>query len=64
MSILNHQNGVIYSECACGCSGSFKVFDSDWNELAKFHHRKEEISDIKFSPSECPIVGRVVVRFD
>ena len=32
------------------------MFDRDWNELAKFHHRKEEISDIKFSPSKAPFL--------
>ena len=32
------------------------MFDRDWNELAKFHHRKEEISDIKFSPSKDPFL--------
>lgn len=33
-------------------SGSFKVFDADLKELATFHHRQEEISDVKFSPSK------------
>ena len=32
--------------------GSFSVADAEsMEELASFHHRKEEISDIKFSPS-------------
>lgn len=32
--------------------GSFEVFSFDsMNEIAAFHHRKEEISDIKFSPA-------------
>lgn len=34
-------------------SGSFVVVDSEsLEQLASFHHRKEEISDIKFSPSK------------
>ena len=33
--------------------GSFVVVDAEsLEQLAAFHHRKEEISDIKFSPSE------------
>lgn len=33
--------------------GSFKVLESDsFKEMASLHHRKEEISDIKFAPSE------------
>ena len=32
-------------------SGSFVVLNSEtMEEMASFHHRKEEISDIKFSP--------------
>ena len=31
--------------------GSFSVVDSDkFEEVASYHHRKEEIADIKFSP--------------
>lgn len=34
--------------------GSFKVVDAgSFKEMATIHHRKEEISDIKFAPSEC-----------
>ena len=34
--------------------GSFVVVDAEnLEQLATFHHRKEEISDIKFSPSGC-----------
>ena len=33
--------------------GSFSVLNSDkLDEIASFHHRKEEIADIKFSPGE------------
>ncbi len=33
--------------------GSFSVADAETLEqLAAFHHRKEELSDIKFSPSQ------------
>ena len=33
--------------------GSFKVLESDgFKEMAAVHHRKEEISDIKFAPSK------------
>ena len=33
--------------------GSFAVMESEgFKEMATVHHRKEEISDIKFSPSE------------
>lgn len=28
------------------------MFDAELKELAAFQHRKEEISDVKFSPSE------------
>ena len=45
-------------------SGSFKVFDADLKELATFHHRKEEISDVKFSPSRsilCLVAKYLVV---
>ena len=45
--------GITIYEILC-VTGSFKVFDTDWKELANFHHRKEEISDIKFSPSNFP----------
>ena len=37
--------------------GSFKVLESDsLKEMAAIHHRKEEISDIKFAPSESHFV--------
>ena len=33
--------------------GSFTVMESEsFKEMATLHHRKEEISDVKFSPSE------------
>ena len=33
--------------------GSFVVVDAEsLEQLAAYHHRKEEISDVKFSPSE------------
>lgn len=34
-------------------TGSFQVVDSTTlDDIVSFHHRKEEISDIKFSPGE------------
>ena len=34
-------------------TGSFQVVDSTTlDDIVGFHHRKEEISDIKFSPGE------------
>lgn len=36
--------------CGCG-TGSFSVVDSaTLEDIVSFHHRKEEISDMKFSP--------------
>lgn len=45
--------------CFAFISGSFKVLDADLNELASFHHRKEEISDVKFSPSKLILITSV-----
>ena len=37
-------------------TGSFQVVDSTTlDDIVGFHHRKEEISDIKFSPGEAVI---------
>lgn len=37
-------------------TGSFQVVDSTTlDDIVGFHHRKEEISDIKFSPGEAII---------
>ena len=47
---FSHNGGAI----AVGMKdGGFVVLDADnFNELASFTHRKEEISDVKFSPSK------------
>ena len=42
---------LVFSFLCFFVSGSFVVLNSEtMEELASFHHRKEEISDIKFSP--------------
>lgn len=41
------------NECLVIFSGSFVVVDTQaLDEMIGFHHRKEEISDVKFSPGK------------
>ena len=43
------------------CTGSFQVVDSTTlDDIIGFHHRKEEISDIKFSPGKPIISGNIL----
>lgn len=41
----------VFLRCSGYNDGSFNVVDSEkFEEVASFHHRKDEVADIKFSP--------------